>query len=212
MAKKKSKGLKIKSYFSKGTKHPFDSITWVLRDAVIKGKKNKIVFEQKNVKVPEFWTDQTLAIVCSKYFGGSGTARETGVDAMIKRVASTIADWGKEQKYFKTAQDAKVFDAELCHLLVHQMMSFNSPVWFNLGLKEKPQTSACFILSVKDNMTHIGNNMLTEMKIFRWGSGCGSNRSVLRGSMELISEGGVASGPVLFILIYDVEAGVEVRW
>jgi len=203
----KPKGLEIKPYFSDGAKHPFEEISWAQRDAVIKGKK-KIIFEQKNVKVPEFWSDQTLAIVCSKYFGGSGPTREKGVDEMIKRVSGTITKWGKKQGYFKTAKDAKIFDYELCHLLVDQKMSFNSPVWFNLGLKENPQTSACFILDVKDNMEHIGRNMLVEMKIFRWGSGCGSNRSPLRASMELISEGGVASGPVSFILIYDTEAGV----
>ena len=210
MSKKKSrskKGLEIKPQFTDGEIHPFDLIDWERRDAIILGKKGKVIFEQKNVNVPVFWSDHALSIVCSKYFKGSGQTRETGVDEMIKRVANTITKWGKKQGYFRDNEDAQNFNFELCYLFVHQMMSLNSPVWFNIGVKEKPQTSACFILSVEDNMEHISANVVIEMKIFRGGSGCGSNRSPLRGSMESISEGGVASGPVSFIRIYDRAAG-----
>lgn len=205
--KKVTKGLEIKTHFTDGEIHPFELIDWERRDAVIIGKAGKTIFEQKDVNVPVFWSDHALSIVCSKYFRGAGQTRESGVDEMITRVAGMITKWGKRQGYFQSNADAQNFNYELCYLLVHQMMSFNSPVWFNLGVKEKPQTSACFILSVEDNMEHISANVVVEMKIFRWGSGCGSNRSALRGSMESISEGGVASGPVSFIRIYDQAAG-----
>jgi len=209
MTKKKvSKGLEIKPYFTDGEIHPFDLIDWERKDTSIIGKNSKIIFEQKNVNAPIFWSDQALSIVCSKYFKGFGQSRETGIDEMIKRVADTLTKWGKKQGYFKTKESARNFNHELCYLFVYQMMSLNSPVWFNIGVKDKPQTSACFILSVEDNMEHISQNVTSEMKIFRWGSGCGSNRSKLRGSMEPISEGGLASGPISFIKIYDQAADV----
>jgi len=201
------KGLTIKPFFTDGEIHPFELIDWEQRDAIIPGKE-KPVFLQKKVNAPVFWSDQALSIVASRYFKGTGLTRETGIDEMIRRVANTISKWGLRQGYFKTSQDAKTFNYELCFLLVHQMMSLNSPVWFNVGVKEKPQTSACFILSIQDNMEDIAGKVIVEIKIFRWGSGCGSNRSALRGSMESISEGGTASGPTSFILIYDQAADV----
>ncbi|MDQ2677070.1 MAG: vitamin B12-dependent ribonucleotide reductase, partial [Actinomycetota bacterium] len=190
--------------------HPYDEITWELRSAEIKNESGGTVFEQNDIEVPSFWSQLATNVVVSKYFRGHlGTPeRETSVRQLIDRVVNTITAWSITQRYFATDEDLETFKAELTHLLVHQKMSFNSPVWFNVGIEERPQCSACFINSVQDNMSSIMDLAKTEAMLFKFGSGAGSNLSPIRSSRERMSGGGIASGPVSFMKGYDAFAGV----
>ena len=201
-------GLSVRRFFTAPGEHPFDSIEWEVRDARI-GHGDKISFEQLGVEFPKSWSQNATNIVAQKYFRGQlgSPAREHSVQQMIGRVAGTIADWGRDRGYFATDEDADTFEAELTHILLHQMAAFNSPVWFNVGFEESPQCSACFILSVDDTMESILEWNTKEGMIFRGGSGSGINLSKIRGSMEPLAKGGTASGPVSFMRGADAWAG-----
>lgn len=203
-------GLKFDTYFSTPGIHPFDQLEWDKRHALIGNEKGEVIFEQKDVEVPRNWTQQATNVVVSKYFHGRvGTpARESSVRQLIGRVSDTIARWGLEQGYFASLEDGLAFHAELASILVNQRAAFNSPVWFNVGIEDKPQCSACFINSVQDNMDSILTLAKTEGMLFKWGSGTGTNISTLRSSKEPLSGGGTASGPVSFMKGYDAFAGV----
>ncbi len=205
-----TKGLHVERRWTRPGIHPYDEITWELRTAGISSETGKSVFEQKDVEVPSFWSQLATNVVVSKYFRGHiGTPeREHSVKQLIDRVVNTIAAWAETQHYFATDEDLAAFKAELTHLLVHQKMSFNSPVWFNVGIEEKPQCSACFINSVQDSMSSIMDLAKTEAMLFKFGSGAGSNLSTIRSSRERMSGGGMASGPVSFMKGYDAFAGV----
>ncbi|MCK6601631.1 MAG: vitamin B12-dependent ribonucleotide reductase [Bacteroidetes bacterium] len=202
-------GLKIRRHFTVPGVHPFDGIDWELRSAIIANDKGEALFEQKNVEVPSFWSQTAVNVVVQKYFHGAvGTPeRESSVRDLINRVTETITRWGVENGYFASAEDAETFYNELTYLVLHQIGTFNSPVWFNVGIEEKPQCSACFIMSVDDTMDSILTNAVNEGRLFKWGSGTGSNRSRIRSSKEGISGGGKASGPLSFMKIYDSVAG-----
>jgi ribonucleoside-diphosphate reductase alpha chain len=195
--------LTIRRFFTTPGVHPFDTVEWELRTAAVGP------FKQENVEFPKTWSQNATNIVAQKYFRGQlGTpAREHSVKQMISRVAGTIADWGRQRGYFATTEDGDAFEDELTYILLHQMAAFNSPVWFNVGFEEQPQCSACFILSVEDNMESILEWNTKEGKIFRGGSGSGINLSKIRGSMEPLSKGGTASGPVSFMRGADAWAG-----
>ena len=201
-------GLRIRRVLSTAGLHPYDAIEWEIRDARI-GHGGKVSFEQTDVEFPKSWSQNATNIVAQKYFRGQlGTPeRERSVKQMITRVAGTIARWGHERGYFADADQAGIFEAELTHILLHQLAAFNSPVWFNVGFEESPQCSACFILSVDDEMDSILGWNTKEGKIFRGGSGSGINLSRIRGSMEPLSKGGTASGPVSFMRGADAWAG-----
>ncbi len=230
-------GLRFERHFTRPGISPFDEITWEFRDAIIQDWKGKLIFEQRNVEVPSDWSLTATNIVASKYLHGQvGTPeRETGVRALISRVAESIRDWGIRDGYFASAEDAEIFFAELAHLLLHQKAAFNSPVWFNVGCDRlepnsdaqnwhwdaeqgkvafsrtgytRPQCSACFINSVDDSLDSILTLAKTEGMLFKWGSGAGSNLSAIRGSMETLSGGGTASGPLSFMRGFDAFAGV----
>jgi len=188
--------------------HPFDEVEWELRDAVIGDPANP-AFEQRGVEFPKSWSQNATNIVAQKYFRGriGSPERESSVKQMIGRVAGTIAGWGREGGYFASDDDADAFEAELTHILLHQKAAFNSPVWFNVGFEERPQCSACFILSVEDTMESILDWNTKEGMIFRGGSGSGINLSNIRGSVEHLSKGGFASGPVSFMRGADAWAG-----
>src|SRR5215207_9212620 len=198
----------VKRYFTIPGRDPFDEIEWEIRDAYIPGK-DKPVFEQKGVEFPRFWSQTATNIVAQKYFRGrmSSPERESSVRQMIGRVVETIGRWGREGGYFADEEEAETFQAELKALLVNQLASFNSPVWFNVGFEEKPQCSACFILSIEDSMESILDWIRREGVIFRGGSGSGINLSKLRSSQEQLSKGGYASGPVSFMRGADASAG-----
>ncbi|HET7755548.1 MAG TPA: vitamin B12-dependent ribonucleotide reductase [Anaeromyxobacteraceae bacterium] len=204
------KGLSIPRYFTTRGVDPADEMAWELRTAAINGEGGKVVFEQKDVEVPKSWSALATNVVASKYFRGAlGTARrERSAKQLIGRVVSTIAAWGRKDGYFALEEDAVAFEAELSHLLLRQKMSFNSPVWFNVGVEEHPQCSACFINSVQDSMDSILRLAHTEGMLFKYGSGAGSNLSKIRSSKEMLSGGGEASGPVSFMRGFDAFAGV----
>jgi ribonucleoside-diphosphate reductase alpha chain len=203
------KGLTFLRVYSDASVSPYDAIDWELRTAAITSEKGETIFEQKNVETPKSWSQTATNIVVQKYFHGRlGTAeRETSVRQLIGRVADTITRWGDEGRYFKTAADRDAFHDELTALLVNQVMSFNSPVWFNCGVEPRPQCSACFINSVQDSMGSILSLAKTEGMLFKFGSGTGSNLSTLRGSREGLSSGGTASGPLSFMKGFDSFAG-----
>jgi len=206
----KQGGLKFNYIFSKKGVHPFDEIEWELREAKITNEKGQVVFHQKDVEVPKSWSMTATNVVVSKYFHGqiNSPERERSVRQLINRVSKTITEWGIKDGYFETPEDAQAFYSELTYLLVNQYGSFNSPVWFNVGIEEKPQCSACFINSVEDTMESILELAKTEGMLFKYGSGTGSNLSVLRSSKEPLSGGGMASGPVSFMKGFDAFAGV----
>src|SRR5881409_243619 len=200
--------LAVRRYFTIPGRDPFDEIEWEIRDAFIPGKE-KPVFDQKDVEFPKFWSQTATNIVSQKYFRGRMTSpeRERSVRQMIGRVVDTISAWGRKDGYFATDEEAETFEAELKAILVNQIASFNSPVWFNVGFEERPQCSACFILSVEDTIESILDWNTKEGMIFRGGSGSGINLSNIRGSMEHLSKGGLASGPVSFMRGADSWAG-----
>ena len=230
-------GLSFVRHFTNPAIDPYTQVQWELRDAVIQDWKGNLIFEQKNVESPADWSMTATNIVASKYLHGLvGTPeRESGVRALITRVAESIRDWGIHAGYFASEADAHTFYAELVHLLLNQKVAFNSPVWFNVGCDRlepnsdaqnwhwdaakrqvvfsttgysKPQCSACFINSVQDSLDSILTLAKTEGMLFKWGSGAGSNLSTIRGSMETLSGGGTASGPLSFMRGFDAFAGV----
>ncbi len=232
-----SPGLKFPRRFSKPGVSPYDEIQWERRTAAIHDMSGKAIFEQKNVEVPVDWSMTATNIVASKYLHGqTGTdARETGVRQLVYRVASSITEWGVKGGYFATDEDAQAFGDDLTHLLLNQKVAFNSPVWFNVGCDKlepnsdaqnwhwnpetrevrfsttgyrTPQCSACFINSVDDSLDSILTLAKTEGMLFKWGSGTGTNLSPIRGSKELLSGGGTASGPLSFMRGFDAFAGV----
>jgi ribonucleoside-diphosphate reductase alpha chain len=204
------KGLEFKRYFTDGKISPFDAVEWEKRTAHISNEKGQTIFRQENIDVPKGWSQTATNIVASKYFHGklNSPERETSVRQLIGRVVNTIVRCGEEGGYFASGEARDAFRDDLSHLLVEQKMSFNSPVWFNVGVQPKPQCSACFINSVQDNMESIMNLAKTEGLLFKWGSGTGTNFSSLRGSHETLSGGGIASGPVSFMKGFDAFAGV----
>jgi len=203
-------GLEFERYFTKDGVDPFDEIDWELRSAVIANERGELVFEQRDVEFPKFWSQQATNIVVSKYFRGQiGTPqRERSVKQLIGRVVDTITVWAREQGYFASEDDLQAFSDELKHLLVYQKGSFNSPVWFNCGFEKYPQCSACFINAVQDTMDSILTLAKTEGMLFKFGSGTGSNLSSIRSSREVLAGGGTASGPVSFMKGFDAFAGV----
>jgi ribonucleoside-diphosphate reductase alpha chain len=205
-----TKGLFFQRYFTDGQQSPFDLVEWEKRTALIGNEKGVTIFRQEGVEVPKSWSQTATNIVTSKYFHGKpgSPEREGSVRQLISRVVNTIVRWGEEGGYFANQSSRDAFRDELTHLLVEQKMSFNSPVWFNVGVQAKPQCSACFINSVKDTMESIMGLTRTEGMLFKWGSGTGTNFSTLRGSRETLSGGGIASGPVSFMKGFDAFAGV----
>src|SRR5271169_2865995 len=229
--------LRFERFFSKANVSPYDEVQWERRTALITDASGKAIFEQKDVEVPIDWSMTATNIVASKYLHGQldTPQRETGVRQLIARVAETVRDWGLKDEYFATPEDAAIFHDELVHLLVTQKVAFNSPVWFNVGCDRlepnsdaqnwhwnphtcavefsvtgyrNPQCSACFINAVDDSLDSILTLAKTEGMLFKWGSGTGSNLSPIRGSMELLSGGGTASGPLSFMRGFDAFAGV----
>jgi len=200
--------LTVSRFFTASGSDPFDAVEWERRDARI-GHGDRVAFEQTDVEFPKSWSQNATNIVAQKYFRGQlgQPSRERSVRQMIGRVAGTIADWGQQGGYFAGEPDREAFEHELTHILLHQMAAFNSPVWFNLGFEESPQSSACFILSVEDTMESILDWNTKEGMIFRGGSGSGINLSRIRGSMEPLAKGGTASGPVSFMRGADSWAG-----
>ncbi len=202
------RGIAVERRFSSPGVHPFDQVEWEIRDAVI-GDPEDPAFEQRGVEFPKSWSQNATNIVAQKYFRGKlgSEQRESSVKQMIGRVAGTIAGWGREGGYFATPEDADTFEMELTAILLNQKAAFNSPVWFNVGFEETPQCSACFILSVDDTIESILDWNTKEGMIFRGGSGSGINLSNIRGSVEHLSKGGLASGPVSFMRGADAWAG-----
>jgi ribonucleoside-diphosphate reductase alpha chain len=209
-ARRERKGLRFERYYTRTGVDPFEAIDWETRDAVIANEKGEKVFEQLGVEVPNFWSQTATNVVVSKYFRGTlGTPqRETSVRQLIGRVTDAMTAWGRRGGYFAADEDAETFHAELSHMLLHQMVCFNSPVWFNVGIEERPQCSACFINSVEDTMPSILRLAKTEGMLFKYGSGTGSNLSTIRSSKEMLAGGGTASGPVSFMKGFDAFAGV----
>jgi ribonucleoside-diphosphate reductase alpha chain len=234
---RKAPGLSFRRFFTKPGVSPYDEVEWEKRVAQITDAAGNVIFEQKDVEVPKDWSMTATNIVASKYLHGKldTPERETGVRALVSRVAETIQDWGLAGGYFRSAEDAVIFHDELAHILLHQMAAFNSPVWFNVGCDRiepnsdaqnwhwnpevgrvefgmtgyrNPQCSACFINSVKDSLDSILTLAKTEGMLFKWGSGTGTNLSPLRSSTEGLSGGGIASGPLSFMKGFDAFAGV----
>jgi ribonucleoside-diphosphate reductase alpha chain len=235
--KKRAPGLTFKRFFTKAGVSPYDELEWELRLAQITDSHGGIIFEQKDVEVPKDWSMTATNIVASKYLHGplDTPERESGVRALVTRVAETIRDWGIKGGYFRSDDDAAIFHDELAHLLLQQKAAFNSPVWFNVGCDriepnsdaqnwhwnpqtqrveygavgyKNPQCSACFINSVHDSLDSILTLAKTEGMLFKWGSGTGTNLSPLRSSTEALSGGGTASGPLSFMKGFDAFAGV----
>ena len=233
---KNGEGISFPRYFTsrlEAGKTPYDDVQWETRTASIGNDKGNVIFEQRDVEVPIDWSQTATNIVASKYFYGKlgSPERETSVAQLVERVVNTITDWGQKDGYFKTAQDGENFRSELAHLMLTQKACFNSPVWFNVGVKEargygwiydqesarvtklesgvmRPQCSACFIVSVKDSLESILDLAKTEGMLFKWGSGTGSNLSALREEDAVLSGGGRASGPLSFMKGFDAFAGV----
>jgi ribonucleoside-diphosphate reductase alpha chain len=206
-----ARGVRVPRFFTREGEHPFDAVRWERRTAGIQSERGESIFEQRDVEVPADWSQLATNVVASKYFRGHlGTPeREWSAKQLIGRVVGRIGSWGRSSGYFRTAQDAESFEAELTHLLVSQKMAFNSPVWFNLGVPDTPQqASACFINSVEDTMESIMELAKTEAMLFKGGSGTGSNLSRIRSSREKLAGGGTASGPVSFMRGFDAFAGV----
>lgn len=210
-AKRAGKGLTVERVYTTEGVHPYDAVTWERRDVVqTNWKTGETVFEQRGVEFPDFWSVNASTIVTTKYFRGAvGTEeREQSLRQLLDRVVLTYTAAGKEHGYFASDADAEIFEHELTHMLLHQVFSFNSPVWFNVGTSSPQQVSACFILAVDDSMDSILNWYREEGLIFKGGSGAGLNLSRIRSSKELLrSSGGTASGPVSFMRGADASAG-----
>ena len=210
-ARRKGRGVTVHRIFTTAGVHPYDEVTWERRDVVQQNwKTGETIFEQRGVEFPDFWSVNASTIVTTKYFRGAvGTdSRETGLRQLIDRVVLTYVKAGKDHGYFATDEDADLFEHELTWALLHQVFSFNSPVWFNVGTSSPQQVSACFILAVEDSMDSILNWYREEGMIFKGGSGAGLNLSRIRSSKELLrSSGGTASGPVSFMRGADASAG-----
>src|SRR5262252_9487403 len=207
---KARKGLTIQRIHTREGVHPYDEVTWERRDVVMTNWRDGTVnFEQHGVEFPDFWSVNAANIVTTKYFRGAvGTSqREWSLKQLVDRVVGTYTEAGRQHGYFATPKDAEIFDHELKHALVHQIFSFNSPVWFNVGTNSPQQVSACFILAVDDTMDSILEWYKEEGLIFKGGSGAGVNLSRIRSSRELLSSGGTASGPVSFMRGADASAG-----
>jgi len=234
---KEKTGISFPRYFTIGLapgKTPYDEIRWETRTASIGNDKGSVIFEQRDVETPVDWSQTATNIVASKYFHGKmgSPERETSVAQLVERVVNTITEWGRKDGYFKAAEDVENFRSELAHLMLAQNACFNSPVWFNVGVKEargygwiydeksqrvtkldgavgvRPQCSACFIVSVKDSLESILDLAKTEGMLFKWGSGTGTNLSTLREEDAVLSGGGRASGPLSFMKGFDAFAGV----
>nr|WP_112604491.1 vitamin B12-dependent ribonucleotide reductase [Micromonospora noduli] len=203
-------GLKIERVWTTEGVHPYDEVSWERRDVVMTNwRDGSINFEQRGVEFPESWSVNAANIVTTKYFRGAvGTPeREWSLKQLIDRVVTTYRTAGEEYGYFASPADAEVFAHELTWMLLHQVFSFNSPVWFNVGTPSPQQVSACFILAVDDSMDSILDWYKEEGLIFKGGSGSGVNLSRIRSSRELLSSGGTASGPVSFMRGADASAG-----
>ncbi|MBI4900485.1 MAG: vitamin B12-dependent ribonucleotide reductase, partial [Actinobacteria bacterium] len=209
-ARSKGNGLTIQRVYTTPGVHPYDEVTWERRDVVqTNWKTGEAVFEQRGVEFPSSWSVNASTIVTTKYFRGAlGTEqRESSLRQLIDRVVKKYRQAGEENAYFATPADAETFEHELAYMLLHQIFSFNSPVWFNVGTASPQQVSACFILSVDDSIDSILNWYREEGFIFKGGSGAGLNLSRIRSSKELLSSGGTASGPVSFMRGADASAG-----
>ncbi|MFV2118891.1 vitamin B12-dependent ribonucleotide reductase [Streptomyces sp. Act-28] len=207
---KTGKGLRIERIHTTPGVHPYDEVVWERRDVVMTNwRDGSINFEQRGVEFPDFWSVNAVNIVTSKYFRGAvGTPqRETSLRQLVDRIVKTYRKAGEEHGYFSSPADAEIFEHELAYALLHQIFSFNSPVWFNVGTPQPQQVSACFILSVDDSMESILDWYKEEGMIFKGGSGAGLNLSRIRSSKELLSSGGNASGPVSFMRGADASAG-----
>ncbi|MFD4997107.1 vitamin B12-dependent ribonucleotide reductase [Streptomyces buecherae] len=207
---KASKGLRIERVHTVPGVHPYDEVVWERRDVVMTNwRDGSVNFEQRGVEFPDFWSVNAVNIVTSKYFRGAvgSPGRESSLKQLIDRVVHTYRKAGEDHGYFASPADAEIFDHELTYALLHQVFSFNSPVWFNVGTKQPQQVSACFILSVDDSMESILDWYKEEGMIFKGGSGAGLNLSRIRSSKELLSSGGNASGPVSFMRGADASAG-----
>ncbi|MEV6022238.1 vitamin B12-dependent ribonucleotide reductase [Streptomyces sp. NPDC052036] len=207
---KVTKGLRIERIHTTPGVHPYDEVEWARRDVVMTNwRDGSVNFEQRGVEFPDFWSVNAVNIVTSKYFRGAvGTPqRETSLKQLIDRIVKTYRKAGEDYKYFASPADAEIFEHELAYALLHQIFSFNSPVWFNVGTPQPQQVSACFILSVDDSMESILDWYKEEGMIFKGGSGAGLNLSRIRSSKELLSSGGNASGPVSFMRGADASAG-----
>src|SRR5690349_17985980 len=208
--KAQASGLKMRRIHTTPGVHPYDQVTWERRDVVMTNwRDGSVNFEQHGVEFPDFWSVNAANIVTTKYFRGAvGTPqREWSLKQLIDRVVGTYVKAGKDHGYFATHEDAEIFDHELKYALVHQIFSFNSPVWFNVGTSSLSQVSACFILAVDDTMDSILEWYREEGLIFKGGSGAGVNLSRIRSSKELLTSGGTASGPVSFMRGADASAG-----
>jgi ribonucleoside-diphosphate reductase alpha chain len=206
-------GVSFSRFFTLSGRDAFDEVAWDTRTALIINDKGDVVFEQRDVEVPAFWSQQATNIVASKYFRGplkpkAGEFRESSVRQLITRVVDAITEWARVDRYFADETELVAFHDDLKHLLVYQKAAFNSPVWFNCGIEKHPQCSACFINSVDDTLESILTLAKTEGMLFKFGSGTGSNLSSLRSSRESLAGGGTASGPVSFMKGYDAFAGV----
>jgi ribonucleoside-diphosphate reductase alpha chain len=199
----------MQRYSTRAGVSPYDEVAWENRLALIMGEDGRPVFEQRDVEFPQFWSQLATNVVASKYFRGplGSPQREHSVRQLLDRVVRTITAWGQRGGYFATENDAAIFADELTHLLLHQKAAFNSPVWFNVGVEERPQASACFIIAVEDSMESILEWYRQEGIIFKGGSGSGVNLSKIRGSHEQLSSGGIASGPLSFMRAADASAG-----
>jgi ribonucleoside-diphosphate reductase alpha chain len=203
-------GLRCERIYTTPGVHPYDEVTWTRQDVVLTNwRDGSINFDQRGVEFPDFWSPNSVQIVTSKYFRGAvGTpVREWSIKQLINRVVFTYTKAGKDNGYFATDEDAEVFEHEMIYMLLHQIFSFNSPVWFNVGTAAPQQVSACFLLAVDDSMDSILNWYKEEGLIFKGGSGAGVNMSRIRSSKELLSSGGNASGPVSFMRGADASAG-----
>ena len=207
---KRAKGLTLRRIYTREGVHPYDEVTWERRDVVMTNwRDGSVNFEQHGVEFPDFWSVNAANIVTTKYFRGavSTPQREWSLKQLVDRVVGTYAAAGRQYGYFATEQDAEIFEHELKHALIHQVFSFNSPVWFNVGTASPQQVSACFILAVDDTMDSILEWYREEGLIFKGGSGAGVNLSRIRSSKELLTSGGTASGPVSFMRGADASAG-----
>ncbi|MFE9687255.1 vitamin B12-dependent ribonucleotide reductase [Streptomyces sp. NPDC002701] len=207
---KATKGLRIERIHTTPGVHPYDEVAWERRDVVMTNwRDGSVNFEQRGVEFPDFWSVNAVNIVTSKYFRGAvGTPqREVSLRQLIDRIVKTYRKAGEDYRYFASPADAEIFEHELAYALLHQIFSFNSPVWFNVGTPQPQQVSACFILSVDDSMESILDWYKEEGMIFKGGSGAGLNLSRIRSSKELLSSGGNASGPVSFMRGADASAG-----